>query len=254
MTSSVTDVFLIPTVPFVYFLTVENWNKAPVKILGSLFRDSHSLFGLILAALLAFTTTKVARNLHFVAFVVNAKNSITYPWRWRQHGRLTKYKTSQESNRRQVGWRSQDVAFVKCGTTNTTWRYRSMLQLSTEANWTVYGVEVWQNYFRRCITFFSVESEQRQKNLWSLVQVFPWVETESCHLKSGQFVFCALDCKAGARSILHDIRLKMSCALPVLIQNIFDCFIRHFKRALWSSTLRVGKHGWLFEPLFSKRQ
>jgi len=42
MTSSVTDVFL----------RVENWYKAPVKILASLFRtgEGHGLFGLILAA------------------------------------------------------------------------------------------------------------------------------------------------------------------------------------------------------------
>jgi len=49
----VKDVVVSPTVPFVYVLTVENRYKAPVKILSSLFRDDHGLFGLILAALLA---------------------------------------------------------------------------------------------------------------------------------------------------------------------------------------------------------
>jgi len=40
MTSSVIDVVLSPTVPSVYFLTVENWYKAPVKILARLFRGA----------------------------------------------------------------------------------------------------------------------------------------------------------------------------------------------------------------------
>jgi len=37
MTSSVTAVVLSPTVPSVYFLTVENWYKAPLKILECFF-------------------------------------------------------------------------------------------------------------------------------------------------------------------------------------------------------------------------
>jgi len=40
VTSSVTDVVLSSTVPSAYFLTVENWYKAPVKILTSLFRGN----------------------------------------------------------------------------------------------------------------------------------------------------------------------------------------------------------------------
>jgi len=40
MTSSVTDIFL----------TVENWYKAPVKILANLFRGGHGPFGPVLAA------------------------------------------------------------------------------------------------------------------------------------------------------------------------------------------------------------
>ena len=50
MTSSVTDVVLSLTVPSIYFLTIENWCKAPLKILASLFRGSHGLFGFILVA------------------------------------------------------------------------------------------------------------------------------------------------------------------------------------------------------------
>ena len=41
---------LSPTVPSVYFLTVANWYKAPVKILASLFRGGMTFLGLILAA------------------------------------------------------------------------------------------------------------------------------------------------------------------------------------------------------------
>ena len=39
MTSSVTDIVLSTTVPSIYFPTVKNWCKTPVKISASLFRE-----------------------------------------------------------------------------------------------------------------------------------------------------------------------------------------------------------------------
>ena len=65
----VNDVVFSPTVPFVYFLTVENWNKAPVKLLASLFRGrSWSLpphSGCVTPSVLSCHGCCMLHNLHY---------------------------------------------------------------------------------------------------------------------------------------------------------------------------------------------